>query len=91
MLPLAVKDLLSGLSQMSGGVGVTLRHNPSGLEPKPSQYLSIMSSTGVLISIAISIGGGWPSYKDNLSSGKLKKQKTLYLSMGTECCNKYND
>lgn len=87
---MAVKDLLGGWGQVSVAVGRTLHHSPWGLETKPGQYLSITGSPGVLVSAANRIRGGQVT-RINISSEKLKKQKTLYPPMHRECCTKYSE
>lgn len=87
---LAGKGLLGGWGRMSGGAGVTLCHSPWGLETKPGQYLSSMDRQGVLTSTAIHVRGGQVT-SINVSSEKLKKQKSLYLPVYRECCLKYTE
>lgn len=70
--------------------GYKLYHSPWGLETKPSHYLSSMGSLGVLTSTAIRVGGGQIT-SINISSEKLKKQKSLYPPMYRECCLKYTE
>lgn len=86
-LCLAGKGLLGGWGRMSGGAGVTLCHNPWGLETKPSQYLNSTNSLGELTSTAIYVGGDQVT-SVNISSEKLKKQKSLYPPVYRECCLK---